>query len=147
MSSKMNDLMIIERQLANVTVLNLAGNIKIGINNVRLRVTFRILIKERKNYILLNLAEVSQIDSSGLGELIAGYVSVKKNGGELKLLHVNTLVRELMILTKLLTVFEIFEDENEAILSFQRSFENFGMKQSQIITAELDKSLIKTLKP
>ena len=127
----MNKLTIIQRHHQDVTILDLAGNVKIGEDIVKLRQALRILVTEGEKKILLNLAGISLIDSSGLGELVAGYISLQKIGGELKLLNLTTRVSELMMITKLLTVFDSFEDEDEAIKSFQTS-------QSEIETAKLN---------
>lgn len=115
----MNELVISQRQNQDVTILDLSGKIKIGEDIVLLRKSLRILTTENKKKILLNLAEVTHIDSSGLGELVAGYISLQKIEGELKLLNLTKRVSELMMITKLLTVFDAFEDEDEAVKSFQ----------------------------
>lgn len=127
----MNKLTIIQRHHEDVTILDLAGNVRIGEDIIKLRQALRILITEGEKKILLDLAGISHIDSSGLGELVAGYISLKKIGGELKLLNLTTRVSELMMITKLLTVFDSFEDEDEAIKSFQTS-------QTNIQTAKLN---------
>jgi anti-sigma B factor antagonist len=114
----MNILNIKERQIENVTVLDMTGNIRIGEDSIALRTAIRQLIKEERHQILLNLAEVIYIDSSGLGELISGYTSLKNVGGSLKLLSLTQRVRELMMITKLLTVFDVYNSESEAIESF-----------------------------
>jgi anti-sigma B factor antagonist len=79
----------------------------------------RRLLKEGQNQILLNLAHVAYIDSSGLGELIAGHIALCKSGGQMKLLHLTQRVSELMTITKLLTVFDAYEDEAAALDSFK----------------------------
>jgi anti-sigma B factor antagonist len=114
----MTNLNIIERQTDAITILDLEGKIKIGEESAKLHETLRSLVKSGKNKVLLNMADVSYIDSSGLGELIGGYATLRKNGGELKLFQLSDRVHELMTLTKLLTVFEIYENEFEAIQSF-----------------------------
>lgn len=134
----MNKLTIIQRHHQDVTILDLAGNVKIGEDIVKLRQALRVLITEGEKKILLNLAGISQIDSSGLGELVAGYISLQKSGGELKLLNLTKRVNELMMITKLLTVFDSFEDEQEAIISFQTTSKNKEPNQSEIATAKLD---------
>ena len=138
----MNNLNITERHNQNVTVLDLAGNIRMGEDTIKLRTALRILVKEGERNILLNLADISQIDSSGLGEMVSGYVSVRKSGGELKLLHLTDRVREIMIITKLVTIFESYENEAEAINSFQITSENIETTESAFVTAKLDKALI-----
>lgn len=130
----MENLNITERHYKSVTILDLAGKIRLGEGNVKLRATLRQAMSEGKNRILLNLAEVSHIDSSGLGELVAGFVSLRKSGGELKLLHLNQRVRELMVITKLLTVFEVFEDEQDAVAGFQTPAADSDIKQSEAVS-------------
>lgn len=114
----MTNLDIKERQVGNVTVLDIVGNIRIGDANGILRTTIRQLVKDGKHQILLNLSGAAYIDSSGLGEFIASYVALNKVGGKLKLLHLTRRVRELMTITKLVTVFDIYDTELEAIESF-----------------------------
>ncbi|MEK7725128.1 MAG: STAS domain-containing protein [Acidobacteriota bacterium] len=138
----MNKLTIIQRHQQDVTILDLVGNVKMGEDVVNLRQALRILITEGEKKILLNLAGISLIDSSGLGELVAGYISLQKIGGELKLLNLTTRVSELMMITKLLTVFDSFEDEGEAINSFQISPKNNDSKQSDIETAKLEATAV-----
>ena len=114
----MSNLNINDRQVGNVTILDIDGNLRIGEGSSLLQTAIRRLLKEGQNRILLNLAHVTYIDSSGLGELVAGYVAVGKSGGQIKLLHLTRRVNELMTLTKLLTVFEVFENESSALDSF-----------------------------
>ena len=109
------------RQVGNVTVLDMDGNIRIGDSTVALQEAIRGLLAEGKNQILLNLARVAYIDSLGLGELISIHITLKKNGGQIKLLHLTQRLRELMTITKLLTVFDVYEDEAEALDSFRES--------------------------
>lgn len=138
----MSDLTIIQRHHHDVTILDLAGKINIGEDIVQFRKTLRVLTAEGEKKILLNLADISQIDSSGLGELVAGYLSLQKSGGELKLLNLTKRVSELMMITKLLTVFDSFENEEEAINSFQTPSENDQVKQSDIVSGKLDAALV-----
>lgn len=114
----MSTLNITKRQNQNVTILDLAGNIRIGEDSATLRRHLRELPETGEKNILVNLAEVAHIDSTGLGELVAGFVSVKRSGGQLKLLHLTDRVSELMMITKLLTIFDVFDDEAEAVASF-----------------------------
>ncbi len=109
------------RQVGNVSVLDMDGNIRIGDSSVALREAIRGLLAEGKNQILLNLARVGYIDSLGLGELISIHITLNKNGGQIKLLHLTQRLRELMTITKLLTVFDVYEDEAEALDSFRES--------------------------
>ena len=115
----MAELDIRERQAGDVTVLDMSGRITIGEGSVALRSAIRRLLEEGKKKILLNLAGVKYIDSSGIGELIANYTTVSKDGGQMKLLSLTEKVRDLLVITKLLTVFDSYEDEAEALKSFQ----------------------------
>ncbi len=101
-----------------MTVLDVTGAIRIGTDAVALRNSVRLLIDEGKSKILLNLSGVSQIDSSGLGELIASHIALNDKGGAIKLVNLTDRVREVMIITKLVTVFDIYDDEQEAVASF-----------------------------
>lgn len=139
----MDNLTITERYKNNVTILDLTRKICLGKSNVKLRSALRLVAQEGKNNLLLNLADVSYLDSSGLGELVAGYLLIQKNGGEMKLLHLNSRVREIMLMTKLLTIFDVFEDEDEGVASFQAAFSNNEKKQSEIITERLDNVFVK----
>jgi anti-sigma B factor antagonist len=115
----MKNLHIKERQVKNVVVLDMDGNMRIGESGVMFHSTIRRLLEEGQRKILLNLAGIDNIDSSGLGELIASHNVLKKNDGQVKLLHLTKRVRELMVITKLLTVFDVYESESEAIDSFE----------------------------
>ena len=114
----MINLYINERRMGNVTVLDLKGRVRIGGGTVSLHKSIRCLVGEGKTEILLNLAGVTHIDSSGLGELISSHVTVNDKGGQIKLINLTESLRELMIITKLLTVFDVYDDEPEALLSF-----------------------------
>lgn len=138
----MNHLNITERHNKTVTILDLAGNIRIGDDPIKLRTALRVLVEEGKKNILVNMADISHIDSSGLGELVAGFVAVRKSGGELKLFNLTKRVNELMMITKLLTVFEVFESEAEAVESFQDASEDSETEQNRYVTGELDQALV-----
>lgn len=138
----MKNLNIIERHNGNVTILDLAGNIRMGDDLTKLRTALRVIAGDGEKNILLNMADVVYIDSSGLGELVAGYVSLQKNGGELKLFNLTDQVSELMIITKLLTVFAVFNSEAEAISSFQNTSEIIETEQSDFVTGKLDQALL-----
>lgn len=138
----MNNLNISERRNGSVTVLDLKGNIRLGEGNIELHNTLRLLVERGEKQVLLNLAEVTYIDSSGLGELVAGYTTLQKSGGELKLLHLTQRVHELMVITKLLTVFEVYEDETEAVNSFPALSEEIEAEQASVVTGKLDKAFI-----
>ena len=115
----MAELNIRERQSGDVTVLDMDGRITIGEGSVALRSATRRLLEEGKNKILLNLAGVGYIDSSGIGELVSSYTAINKEGGQLKLLSLTQKLRDLLTITKLLTVFDAYEDESEALSSFK----------------------------
>jgi anti-sigma B factor antagonist len=118
----MNNLIITQRRSTSVVILDLKGKIKLGEDNIELHKTFRRLVEKGEKNILVNLAGITSIDSSGLGELIAGYITVKNSGGTLKLLHLTKRVRELMVITKLLTVLDCFTTESDAVKSFRHFF-------------------------
>ncbi|MCP9492913.1 MAG: STAS domain-containing protein [Pyrinomonadaceae bacterium MAG19_C2-C3] len=115
----MAELNIKERQADSVTVLDMQGRITIGEGSVALRNAIRKLLEEGKKNILLNLAGVSYVDSSGIGELVSSFTSVNKEGGKLKLLKLTQKIQDLLAITKLLTVFDTFEEEQEAIDSYK----------------------------
>jgi anti-sigma B factor antagonist len=106
------------RQVGNVTVIDVAGRITLGEGSAALRETLRDMIAKGQNKILLNLADVTYIDSSGIGELVSAYTTVANTGGQLKLLNLNKRVKDLLQITKLYTVFEVKDDEADAIRSF-----------------------------
>lgn len=137
----MNNLTITERRNGSVTVLDLSGNIRLGEGNIELHNILRFLVEKGERKVLLNLAQVTYIDSSGLGELVAGYTTLQKNGGELKLLNLTERVNELMVITKLLTVFDVFENEPEAVNSFSTSSDEIAADES-VITEKLDDSTV-----
>lgn len=120
----MKELSITERQSDSVVILDLKGSIRLGESNIELHRTMRQLVERGEKNVLLNLAEVKNIDSTGLGGLIAGYITLKKNDGVLKLLNLTDKVRDLMVITKLLTVFNVYQTESEALRSFQPFFKN-----------------------
>ncbi|HXS01056.1 MAG TPA: STAS domain-containing protein [Pyrinomonadaceae bacterium] len=116
----MAELNINERQAGDVTVLDLSGKITIGEGSVALRTAIRRLLEEGKKRILLNLAQVSYIDSSGIGELVSSYTAInKEEGGQLKLLNLTQKIKDLLTITKLLTVFDVYESEADALNSFK----------------------------
>jgi anti-sigma B factor antagonist len=108
------------RQIDGVTVLDLSGRITLGEGSVILRDTIRDLIGHGQKKILLNLGDVSYIDSSGIGELVSAFTTVRNQGGELKLLNLTKKVHDLLQITKLYTVFDIKDDEATAIKSFAK---------------------------
>ena len=114
----MTNLKITERRNESITILDLEGNIRLGDGAANLRQALRVLVEKGDRRVLLNMAGVSHIDSSGLGELVSSYTTLHKAGGELKLFNLSDRVHELMTMTKLLTVFDVFDSESEAIESF-----------------------------
>ena len=106
------------RQVGDVTVIDVAGRITLGEGSAALRESMKDLVTKGQKKILLNLGEVSYIDSSGIGELVSGFTTVTNSGGNLKLLNLNKRVKDLLQITKLYTVFEVHEDEAAAIRSF-----------------------------
>src|SRR5215213_10468773 len=114
----MAQLNIKERAAGDVTVLDLSGRITIGDGSVQLREAVRKLLDDGKKRILLNLGDVSYVDSSGIGELVSSYTTTNNNGGELKLLNLTKKIQDLLMITKLLTVFQTFDNEQAAISTF-----------------------------
>src|SRR5205807_6125757 len=106
------------RQVDGVTIVDLSGRITLGEGSVVLRDTIKDLLGKNQKKILLNLGDVSYIDSSGIGELVSGFTTVTNSGGNLKLLNLNKRVKDLLQITKLYTVFDVHEDEAGAIRSF-----------------------------
>jgi anti-sigma B factor antagonist len=106
------------RQVNDVTIVDVIGRITLGDGASTLRDTIREMGRAGHKKILLNLQEASYIDSSGLGVLVSGFASVTSQGGQLKLLNLNKRVTDLLLITKLFTVFEVFEDEALALRSF-----------------------------
>lgn len=109
------------RQVGDVSVVDLSGRIVLGEESAKLRSVIGDLLSEGHTKILLNLADVSYIDSSGLGNLVSAFTTVKKNAGELKLLRLTAKVQDVMQITKLYTIFDVKEDEAAAIKSFGQS--------------------------
>src|SRR5579883_3059379 len=108
------------RQIDGVTILDFSGRITLGEGSVVLRDTIRELLGKGQKNILLNLGEVTYIDSSGIGELVSAFTTVRNQGGDLKLLNLTKKVHDLLQITKLYTVFDIKDDEVQAIKSFAR---------------------------
>jgi anti-sigma B factor antagonist len=109
------------RQVDGVTILDLSGRITLGEGSVQLRDAVRDLLSKGQKRILLNLADVNYIDSSGIGELVSAFTAARNQGGELKLLKLTKKVHDLLQITKLYTVFDVKDDEAEAIASFPKS--------------------------
>jgi anti-sigma B factor antagonist len=106
------------RQVGDVTVIDAVGRITLGEGASTFRDTIRNLASNGTKKMLLNLAEVSYIDSSGIGEMVSGFTTVTNQGGVLKLLSLTKRVKDLLQITKLYTVFDVFDDEPTAIRSF-----------------------------
>ena len=115
----MAELNIKERQAGDVTILDMDGKITIGDGNVALRSAIRRLIEEGKKKILLNLGGVGYVDSSGIGELVSSYTTIQREGGQLKLLNLTQKIHDLLGITKLLTVFDTYDQESDALNSFR----------------------------
>ena len=107
------------RQVDGVTILDLSGRITLGEGSVQLRDAVRDLLAKGQKNILLNLADVNYIDSSGIGELVSAYTTVRNQGGELKLLNLTKKVHDLLQITKLYTVFDVKDDEAAAVKAFK----------------------------
>ena len=112
-------LTIATRESKGVTVLDLKGKITLGEGSVQVRDAVRGLVGKGQKKMLLNLGDVNYIDSSGLGELVAAYTTARNQGAALKLLKLSQKVHDLLQLTKLYTVFDIYDDESTAIASFK----------------------------
>jgi anti-sigma B factor antagonist len=110
------------REVAHVTILDITGRIVLGDEIHTLRDAIRGLVSEGKKKIILNLAGVDYIDSSGVGELVSSFTTVRNSGGELKLLNLTQKVRDVLHVTKLYTVFDIKDDEFHAVKSFDYFF-------------------------
>lgn len=106
------------RQVGDVTVVDAAGRITLGEGASAFRDLIKDLAAKGNKKMLVNLSEVSYIDSSGIGEMVSSYTTVTNHGGQLKLLGLNKRVKDLLQITKLYTVFEVFDDEPSAIRSF-----------------------------
>jgi anti-sigma B factor antagonist len=112
------DMKIETRTVGDIKILDCSGRITLGEGTMVVRNAVRELLKDNDKKIILNLAEVNYIDSSGIGELVSTYTTVTSNGGQLKLLGLTKKIQELLAITKLLTVFEVFDDEQAALGSF-----------------------------
>src|SRR5215210_1568826 len=115
----MAELDIKERQAGDITILDMDGKVTIGEGSVALRTTIRRLLEEGKKKILLNLGGVGYIDSSGIGELVSSFTTINKEGGQLKLLKLTQKLRDLLAITKLLTVFDTYDNEEEALNGYK----------------------------
>jgi len=107
-----------KRKKGDVVVLDLKGKILIGDGIDELRDSINNAIKDNETKVLLNFADVPYLDSTGLGEVVRSYTSIKKSGGTIKIVNLTNKVRDLLSVTKLITVFDTFENEDDAIASF-----------------------------
>jgi anti-sigma B factor antagonist len=110
-----------EREISDVTVLDIHGKLTLGEGDELLRDKVNSLVHQGRKKILLNLSEVPYIDSAGLGEIVRTYTTVSRQGGSLKLLNLTKRIQDLLAITKLLTVFETFDAEADAVKSFSTS--------------------------
>jgi anti-sigma B factor antagonist len=106
------------RTVGDVHILDCSGKITLGEGTMAVRNTVRDVLKNGGKKIILNLADVNYIDSSGIGELVSSYTTVTNQGGKLKLLSLTKKIQELLAITKLLTVFSVYDNEQQAISSF-----------------------------
>jgi len=114
-----------ERKVGDVVIVDVSGKITLGGGGDQvLKDKMRSLVQQGHAKLLLNLGDVSYVDSAGLGEIVQSYATVNKNGGSLKLLNVTRRIKDLLSITKLLTVFETFDSEAEAVTSFSAPARN-----------------------
>jgi len=106
------------RQVGDVTVIDAAGRITLGEGSSTFRDTIKEMTAKGQKKILLNLADVSYIDSSGIGELVSGFTTVSNAGGSLKLLNLTKRIHDLLQITKLYTIFDVYDDEAKGLASF-----------------------------
>ena len=111
----------IVRQVDSVTIVDVSGRITLGEGCTQLRELIREQLGKGNKNVLLNLGDVSYIDSSGIGELVSSYTAVSNQGGSLKLLNLTKKVQDLLQITKLYTIFDVHDDEAKAISSFSAS--------------------------
>lgn len=110
---------ISERKSGNVTVLDLSGKVTLGEGDILLKDKLHSLLNQGQKDVLLNLGNVVYVDSAGLGAIVAAYTTMTREGGSLKLVNVTKKLQDLLSITKLLTVFETFESEGEALRSYK----------------------------
>ena len=110
-----------ERNVGDVVVFDLEGKVTLGAGDELLKDKVNSLVNQGHRKIILNLADVPYVDSAGLGEIVRTYTTVSKNGGSLKLLNLTKRITDLLAITKLLTVFETFDAESDAVRSFSAS--------------------------
>ena len=109
---------VLERSVGSVTILDISGHVTLNDGADHVRDKVRSVLQEGTRHILVNLAQVSYMDSAGLGELVQAYSTVSKQGGALKLVSATKRLKDLLVITKLSTVFDSFDDESAAVASF-----------------------------
>ena len=109
------------RQVDGIVVIDMSGRITLGEGCTQLRELVREQLGKGTKHLLLNLADITYIDSSGIGELVSGFTTVSNQGGKLKLLNLTKKVHDLLQITKLYTVFDVYDDEAKAITSFAKA--------------------------
>jgi anti-sigma B factor antagonist len=112
---------LVTRLIDDVEVIKVSGRIELGEGSAAIREVVRDLLARGRKKIVLDLADVDYIDSAGLGALVSAFTSVRNEGGDLKLVYLTKKVQDLLQMTKLYTVFEIFDDETAAIKSFNQT--------------------------
>jgi anti-sigma B factor antagonist len=112
---------IVERIVGDVVIMDVKGRITLGEGDELLKDKVNTLVNQGRKKIVLNLADVPYVDSAGLGEIVRTYTTVSRQGGSLKLLNLTKRISDLLSITKLLTVFETFDSESEAVTSFSAS--------------------------
>ncbi|MER7000502.1 STAS domain-containing protein [Streptomyces sp. NPDC000410] len=109
---------ITSRQVEGVTVLDMTGRFTIGIGDVAVRNSVHEALESGAQRILLNLKNVTAVDSSGVGELVSAYARASNRGTKIKLVNLPEKVQDILTITQLITVFDVFDDEAEAVASF-----------------------------
>lgn len=107
------------REVGDVIITEVSGKITLGEGDVKLRDAVHELLNKKKDKIILDLGKVSYIDSAGIGELISAYTTAKRNGANLKLLNLTKKIQDVLQITQLLTIFEVYKSEDEALKSFK----------------------------
>ena len=111
---------ISQRQVGDVTILDVSGKITIGVGDVQVRDAVHMALGSGARNLILNLKNVTTIDSAGVGELVSAYTTVTNRGGKLKLVNLPSKVNDILQITQLITVFEVYDEEKEAVESFHR---------------------------
>jgi anti-sigma B factor antagonist len=111
---------ISQRQVGDVTIIDVSGKITIGVGDVQVRDAVHMALGSGARNLLLNLKNVTTIDSAGVGELVSAYTTVTNRGGRLKLVNLPSKVNDILQITQLITVFEVYDTEDEAVASFHK---------------------------